>query len=47
LYFLLLQLQLSLHVRKRGFNLLKVLIRFTVRDIKIFMLPLFLSVEDS
>jgi len=43
-YFLFLQLQLSLHVRERGLNLLEVLVRFGVCSIEVFMLPLFLSV---
>jgi hypothetical protein len=47
LYFLFLKLQLSLHVRERGLNLLEVLVRFGVCDIKIFMLPLFFSVKVS
>jgi len=45
LYFLFLRFQLSLHIRERGLNLLKGLVRFGVCGIKVFMLSLFLSTE--
>jgi len=47
LHFLFLQLQLSLHVRECGLNLLEILVRFGVCGIEIFMLPLLLSVGVS
>jgi hypothetical protein len=43
--FLFLQLQLSLHIRERGFYLLKVFCSFGVRGIQAFVLPLFFSVK--
>lgn len=45
LHFLFLRFQLSFHVRERGLDLLKVLVRFGVCGIKVLMLPLFLSAE--
>ena len=45
LHFLFLQLQLGLHVRECGLDLLKVLVRFRVCDVKTLMLPLLFSVK--